>query len=293
MNFTSISKIVEKAEEQGEKISKVTLDISAELSGRSAEDIYAQMLGNLNVMKDALETGMDSRLKSQTGMSGGMGYKMQQAVLGKKNITGDFVGEVIANALAISELNACMGKIVAAPTAGSCGILPACLIAMQKRYDFSEEDVVMAMLNASAVGMVIANSATVSGAEGGCQAECGAAAAMAASAMVELMGGTPKMCGHAVAQAIKSVLGLVCDPVAGLVEEPCVVRNASSAAVALVAAELSLAGIESLVPVDEVISAMREVGRMMHESLRETAGAGLANTPWARAKEMEIFGKTE
>ena len=172
-----------------------------------------------------------------------------------------------------------MGRIVAAPTAGSCGILPAAVLTMEKDRGCSEKDCIMSLFTASAVGMIIANNASLAGAEGGCQAECGSAAAMAAAAITELAGGTPEMAGHAVAIALKNILGLVCDPVAGLVEIPCIKRNASGVAGAFVAAELALAGIESAIPADEVIWAMKKVGDAMSPAVKETAEGGLAATP--------------
>ncbi len=183
-----------------------------------------------------------------------------------------------------------MGRIVAAPTAGSCGILPAALLTMQAEKNIPERDCVMSLFTASAVGMVIANNASLAGAQGGCQAECGSAAAMAAAAIVELAGGTPHMVEHAIAIAIKNILGLVCDPVAGLVEIPCIKRNASGVAGAFVAAELALAGIESAIPADEVIWTMKKVGDAMSSSLKETAEGGLAATPTGRRLHEQVFG---
>ena len=200
--------------------------------------------------------------------------------------------KILIKALAMAESNACMGRIVAAPTAGSCGILPAVFLTAKEEGKISYSDMVMSMFTAGAIGMVIARRATISGAEGGCQAECGSASAMAAGALVEALGGTPEMVGHACAIALKNVLGLVCDPVAGLVEIPCIKRNAMGGANALVAAELALAGIDSVIPIDEVIDAMRAVGRLMVPSLRETGEGGLAATPTGRELAEKIFGET-
>ena len=207
-----------------------------------------------------------------------------------KSLTGSFLSGALYRALAVSELNAAMGRIVAAPTAGSCGILPAALLTMQEEKQIPERDCVMSLFTASAVGMVIANNASLAGAQGGCQAECGSAAAMAAAAIVELAGGTPKMVEQAIAIAIKNILGLVCDPVAGLVEIPCIKRNASGVAGAFVAAELALAGIESAIPADEVIWTMKKVGDAMSSSLKETAEGGLAATPTGRRLHEQVFG---
>ena len=183
-----------------------------------------------------------------------------------------------------------MGRIVASPTAGSCGILPAAVLTMQAERNIPEHDCVMSLFTASAVGIVIANNASLAGAEGGCQAECGSASAMAAAALTELAGGTPEMIGNAVAIALKNVLGLVCDPVAGLVEIPCIKRNASGVAGAIVAAELALSGIKSAIPADEVITAMKKVGDMISPALKETAEGGLAATPTGRKLYEKVFG---
>ena len=206
------------------------------------------------------------------------------------NFSFSFLTPALYRALAVSELNAAMGRVVAAPTAGSCGILPAAVLTMQEK-GCSEHDCVMALFTASAVGMVITTSASVAGAQGGCQAECGSAAAMAAAAIVELAGGTPRQAADAVAMALKNILGLVCDPVAGLVEIPCIKRNASGVAGAFVAAELALAGIESAIPADEVIVAMKKVGDAMSPALKETAEGGLAATPTARRLYEQVFGR--
>ena len=184
-----------------------------------------------------------------------------------------------------------MGKIVAAPTAGSCGILPGTILSLLEERELPEDIAVMALFTAGAFGMVIATNASIAGAQGGCQAECGSASAMAAAALVEMAGGTPEMCGHACAIAIKNQLGLVCDPIAGLVEVPCVKRNAGGVACAFTAAELALAGIKSVIPVDEVIDAMREVGDAMPCALKETALGGLAATPTGIRLKHEIFGE--
>ena len=196
-------------------------------------------------------------------------------------------------AVSVAEVNASMGRIVASPTAGSCGILPGAIITMQKERNLSDDACVKALLTASAIGMVIAKNASLSGAEGGCQAECGSAAAMAAGALVELAGGTPEQISNAVAIAIKNILGLVCDPVAGLVEIPCIKRNAAGVANAIVAAEMALADIKSAIPADEVIMAMKQVGDKMSTSLKETAEGGLAKTPTAERLCVQVFGKQE
>ena len=194
-------------------------------------------------------------------------------------------------ALAVADTNACMGKIVAAPTAGSCGIMPAAIVSIMNEKKIPIKNVVMSLFTASAIGLVIANKASIAGAEGGCQAECGAASAMAACALVEMCGGTPEMVGNACAIALKNILGLVCDPVAGLVEIPCIKRNAMGTANAFTAAELALAGIGSAIPPDEVIWAMKKVGDSMSSALKETGEGGLAATPTGKALKQKVFGE--
>ncbi len=290
--FKLLEDIIQKANNENKKISQIVLEAQAKDNDVSEEEIYNSMLNRYIIMKESISKGLQEGTKSVSGLTGGDAYKMQQSVA-KGNFSGSFLGKVIYSALAVSEVNACMGCIVAAPTAGSCGILPACLITLQEENNISEEDTVMALINASAVGYIIARNATVSGAEGGCQAETGSAAAMIASGMVEMLGGTPDMSGHAAAQALKMLLGLVCDPVAGLVEEPCVVRNAGASTIAVTATELSLAGIVSIIPVDEVIDAMYAVGNSLPDTLRETAKGGVAITPTGLKLQEEIFGNKE
>ena len=206
-------------------------------------------------------------------------------------ITGSFLNHAMARAIAVSEYNAAMGKIVASPTAGSCGILPGTVISMLEEGRCDEHAAVMALFTAGAVGMVIARNASIAGAQGGCQAECGSASAMAAAALVELFGGTPGQAAQACAMAIKNQLGLVCDPVAGLVEIPCIKRNVSGIAIAFTSAEMALAGVESKIPVDECVLAMRQVGDMLPCSLKETSQAGLAATPTGIRLKKQVFGE--
>jgi L-serine dehydratase len=240
-------------------------------------------------MKEAIRGGQNPDLRSTSGLTGGDAAKMKAYAAGG-GLTGSFLNHAMARAIAVSEYNAAMGKIVAAPTAGSCGILPGTVITMLDEGRCTEHDAVMALFTAGAIGMVIANQASVSGAQGGCQAECGSASAMAAAALVELAGGTPIQAAHGCAMAIKNQLGLVCDPVAGLVEIPCIKRNASGVAIAFTSAEMALAGIESKIPVDECILAMRQVGDMLPCSLKETAQGGLAATPTGILLRNKIFG---
>ena len=290
-NYQSLSPLIEASVREGRPISQLVLAQQAAQMEMSEEEIYRQMEKNYRVMAACIEPGSRKNLRSTSGLTGGSAYKMRQVSESGKSLTGSLLSGALYRALAVSELNAAMGRIVAAPTAGSCGILPAAILTMEKERGLSERDCIMALFTASAVGMVIANTASLAGAEGGCQAECGSAAAMAAAAITELAGGTPEMVGHAVAIALKNILGLVCDPVAGLVEIPCIKRNASGVAGAFVAAELALAGIESAIPADEVIWAMKKAGAAMSSSLKETAEGGLAATPTGKKLHDQVFGQ--
>ena len=268
LNYYSIHELLESAKKEGLSLSSLVLTQQAEQLELTEEEVYNKMRENYLVMHASIEPGCDPDLRSTSGLTGGDAYKMKCAVEEKKNLTGSLLGGALYRALAVSELNASMGRIVAAPTAGSCGIVPAAILTMEEAYHLSEKECVMSLFTASAVGMVIANNASLAGAEGGCQAECGSAAAMAAAAVVELAGGTPDMIDSAVAITLKNILGLVCDPVAGLVEIPCIKRNASGVAGAFVGAELALAGIKSAIPADEVIITMKKVGNAMPATLR-------------------------
>ena len=290
LDYTSLEALLSAAREAGKPLSELVLAQQAEELECPAGQVFDRMARCYQVMADGIAPGCDPNLRSASGLSGGNAAKMKQAVEEGRTLTGRVLGSALTRALAISELNAAMGRIVAAPTAGSCGILPAALLTMEQEKGCARHDCIMALFTASAVGMVIAKNACLAGAQGGCQAECGSAAAMAAAAIVELAGGTPKMIGDAVAIALKNVLGLVCDPVAGLVEVPCVKRNASGVAGAFVAAELALAGIGSVIPPDEAILAMKRVGDAMSPALKETALGGLAATPTACRLRDELLG---
>lgn len=260
-----------------------TLDVSPEA-------LLQRLLDTLQVMEEAIAFGLTGA-KSKGGLAGGDALKLQNATAIGTPVSGAVMAGVITKALAAAEANAAMGRIVAAPTAGSSGVLPAVLLTLKETRGFSNEELAGGLAVAGSIGIVIASRASLSGAAGGCQAECGSAAAMAAGAAVALCGGTAEQVGWAVAIALKNLLGLVCDPVAGLVESPCVKRNAGAAAQALVAAEMALAGIASVIPVDEVIDAMAEIGALMPCSLKETARAGLAATPTARRCQEALFGR--
>jgi len=277
--YDSLQKLVQEAEKEGRNISDIVLADQAFQLEKDPSDLFSEMSRQFKVMEESVADGLKLDRRSASGLSGTDAAKMKKAVDEGKSISGRLVGGALARALAVAESNACMGRIVAAPTAGSCGILPAVLIALKEEKNIPEDKIVMGLFTAAAVGMVIAKRASVAGAEGGCQAECGSASAMAAAAAVEIMGGTPRMVSHACAISIKSILGLVCDPVAGLVEVPCIKRNAIGAANAIAAADMALAGIESVIPADEVIDAMKTVGAQIPQSLRETSEGGLASTP--------------
>jgi len=242
----------------------------------------------LNAMKEAIKNGLDKDLRSGSGMSGGNAYRMKSAIDSGK-LEDNVFNRAVAYALATSETNACMGKIVAAPTAGASGVLPAVLIAAAETYNKDDEKVIDALYLAGNIGMKIAKSASLSGAECGCQAECGSAAAMAAAAMVYLMGGNPDQSENAAALALKSLLGLVCDPVAGLVEVPCVKRNANCTSIAITSANMAIAGIKSFIPFDEVILAMKQIGQSMPSELRETAQGGCAATATGKKTSRECL----
>lgn len=243
------------------------------------ETIYQKMQYALSVMRNAAEMGFEKDLKSMSGLTGGNAYKYREALLAGQTASRSLLGKAGAKALAIAECNAAMGRIVAAPTAGACGILPAALLTMQEEYGYTDEQLCDALIVAGVVGDVIAARSSVSGAQGGCQAECGSAAAMAAAGCVYLKGGSVKQMFDACGFALMNVMGLVCDPVQGLVEVPCVFRNVSGVAGALVAADLSLSGIPCPIPPDEVIDAMKAVGDALPPSLRETGEGGCAACP--------------
>ena len=290
LKYDSVAELVIEAEKRGLKLSELVLKTQAQIAEKTEAEMFAQMARSLEVMKESVQEGMSKDKRSASGLTGGDAYKMNEALLGGNTIAGPFFGKAMVKAIAVAQTNACMGRIVASPTAGSCGILPSALLTLQEERNIPDKDLIMALFTASAIGIVIATNASVAGAAGGCQAECGAASAMAAAALVELCGGTPKQCEHACAIALKNILGLACDPVAGLVEIPCIKRNAGGVGNALVAAELALAGVESHIPADEVIVAMKKIGDMMSPTLKETAEGGLAVTPTGKKLCEKVFG---
>lgn len=267
-------------EKEGISVSEAMLRREMERSERSRETILADLHSNLKVMQASITKGLDPENPHHGVFTGGDAVKLQN--FASDSNMGNDMAQVVAAAIAVVEVNASMGKIVAAPTAGASGILPAVLIVCGQKRGFDEEQLCRGLLTAGAIGCLIASNASIAGASGGCQAETGSAAAMAAGALTELCGGTPEMVFHAAAMALKNVMGLVCDPVGGLVECPCVKRNALGAANAVVSCDMALAGITSLIPFDEVVDAMKMVGNQMHPDLRETARGGLAATPTGR-----------
>lgn len=267
------------------------IDYEADVRGVTREEVMAMMKQNLEVMKKAAERGITEDIKSRSGLTGGDAKRVREYMERQSPLSGEQTMEAVMLAMATNEVNAAMGVIVATPTAGSCGVVPGCLLSVGRRLGADDEQLTSALFTAAALGYVIANNSFISGAAGGCQAEVGSAAAMAAGAVVEMAGGTPDEAGQALAIALKNMLGLVCDPVAGLVEAPCIKRNAIGAANALVAADLAMAGVRSIIPPDEVIMAMYSIGGAMPSSLRETAEGGLAATPTGRRLQEQIFGK--
>ena len=277
----TMSSIIRRAEEEKKAFWEIVLEDDMEKKEYSREASFEKMLTVWQAMENASDSYTGER-RSVSGLVGGDGLKMRQYNRRGESMCGGYVSEVIAEALSMAESNACMRRIVAAPTAGSCGVLPAVLLPLWHDGKIKQKQVLKALYTASGIGAVIAHKASISGAAGGCQAEIGTAAAMAAGALVELHGGTPKQIGNAVVMALKNLMGLVCDPIAGLVEVPCVKRNVIGAVNAVSAADMALAGIESRVPVDEVIVAMGDVGRRMPHEFRETALGGLAVTPFGQ-----------
>lgn len=264
---------------------------SEEQKGISRENLIERMRKNLNVMKKSASEAMNKEIKSVSGLIGGDSVKLANYAASGKSLCGDFLVKAMAMALSSSEVNAAMGRIVAAPTAGSCGILPAVILSAGERLNKTEDELIKALFTASGVGILIAKNATLSGAEGGCQAECGSAAAMGAAAVVEMMGGTPRMALDAAAIVIKNVLGLVCDPIAGLVEVPCAKRNVSGTVSSLTTADLVMSGVKSKIPFDDAVSAMNKVGKQMACELKETAMGGLATTKTGILLKEKVLGE--
>ena len=289
IRFETMAELVKLAEERDVPLSEIVILSEAENTQQSRFAVLVAMGEQWEVMKEAIHRGVTNRERSVSGLTGGDAVK-----LFSRREAGGYLGPAAlataAYAVGVSEVNTAMGRIVACPTAGSCGIVPAVLYTAM-RQGFSENAIIQALFTAAGVGMIIEANASISGAVGGCQAECGSAAGMAAAALVELGGGSPETVAHGVALAMKNLLGLVCDPVAGLVEVPCVKRNGFAAVHAMLAADMALAGVRSVLPVDEVIEAMEHIGRALPRSLKETAEGGLAASETAKAITRKIYGE--
>jgi L-serine dehydratase len=283
--YRSLGDAIRDAEARGITLAALALEVEARDQGRPVTEIRDALRRALAVMREAVARGLVGDLRSTSGLVGGDAARLRTGPDGP--LAGTPFRDVLARALAVQEVNAAMGVIVAAPTAGGAGVLPAVLTGLAEARGIEDERVVDALATAGLIGAVVAERASLSGAEGGCQAETGAAAGMAAGAAVEMLGGTPRQVGHATALAQQGTLGLVCDPLGGLVELPCVFRNATGAAIALAAIEMALAGVEFAIPADEVIDTMGEIGAAMDVRYRETAGGGLAATPTGRRLARE------
>ncbi|HGO2304293.1 TPA: L-serine ammonia-lyase, iron-sulfur-dependent, subunit alpha [Staphylococcus aureus] len=292
--FDSIRETIDYAVENNMSFADIMVKEEMELSGKSRDEVRAQMKQNLDVMRDAVIKGTTGDgVESVTGYTGHDAAKLRDYNEKHHALSGYEMIDAVKGAIATNEVNAAMGIICATPTAGSSGTIPGALFKLEKTHDLTEEQMIDFLFTSALFGRVVANNASVAGATGGCQAEVGSASAMAAAAAVAIFGGSPEASGHAMALAISNLLGLVCDPVAGLVEIPCVMRNAIGSGNALISADLALAGIESRIPVDEVIEAMDKVGRNLPASLRETGLGGLAGTPTGEAIKRKIFGTAE
>ena len=284
MDFKKAAELLSLCKEYDKPISQIMMDRECEMTEKPLDEIRSRMAVSLQIMKDATKEAINQPSQSLGGLFGGESRKLSDLQSSGKNIAGNLLSKAIAYSMGVLEVNASMGLIVAAPTAGSSGVIPGVLLALQEEYDFTDDQIIDALFTCSAIGYLAMLNATVAGAVGGCQAEIGVAAAMAAAAVVELMGGTPEQCTDAASTVLMNMLGLVCDPVGGLVEYPCQNRNASGASNAIVAAEISRAGIHQLIPLDEMMDIMYTVGKKLPAELRETALGGCALSPSACAK---------
>ena len=288
-DFANAVELLALTEETGMSIAQVMLRREVQVFGKPEEKVLSDLMHSYNIMKNSTKKALNEDLKSMGGLLGGE-EKLIMARKDKNPVCGSFMSKVIAYSMGVLEVNTSMGLIVAAPTAGSSGVIPGVFTAVQEEYDLTDDQMMDAMLVASAVGYIITRNATVSGAEGGCQAEMGSASAMAAAAITEIMGGTPSQALDAASSAIGNMLGLVCDPIAGLVEVPCQKRNAMGASNALICAEMTLAGVINHIPFDQTVDAMYQVGRSLPYELRETALGGLAATKAGCNLCSKIFG---
>ena len=290
--YNHIKEIVADSEKTGKPISELIIEQECQMSGLPREKVWNKMKYNLETMRDAVKKGRSGNgVFSSTGLTGGEAVKIKKYIEKGHTLSGDTIMTAVQNAVATNEVNAAMGVICATPTAGSSGTLPGVLFLLEKRLNLTEEQMIHFLFTAGGFGMVIANNAEIAGATGGCQAEVGSASAMGAAAAVEAAGGTAEQSAQALSIAMSNLLGLVCDPIAGLVGVPCVERNAVGAGNALIAADMALAGCTSVIPADECIDAMKKVGHQMPASLRETGIGGLAGTPTGQAIKTKIFGE--
>ncbi|REH80784.1 L-serine ammonia-lyase, iron-sulfur-dependent, subunit alpha [Staphylococcus felis] len=287
--FKSVKELIAKCESEDKAIHEVMLEQEMAVTGLSKEKVYEYMNRNFETMENAVHDGIQG-VTSKTGLTGGDAVLLQKYIESGRALSGYTLLDAVSKAVATNEVNAAMGKICATPTAGSAGVVPGVLFSLKNQLQLTRQDMLNFLLTAGAFGFVVANNASISGAAGGCQAEVGSAAAMAAAAIVEAAGGTPRQSSEAFAICMKNMLGLVCDPVAGLVEVPCIKRNAAGASNAIVSADMALAGVESRIPTDEVIEAMYKIGQTMPSALRETGRGGLAGTPTGQRLKQQIFG---
>ena len=290
--YQSVKDLVRTAEIQQKALSELVIEAECHESGSNRKEVWQRMRSNLLTMRAAIKQGENELgVRSKTGLTGGEVIKLKKYRAKGKTLSGDVMMAAVENAIATNEVNAAMGVICATPTAGSSGTLPGALFMLEQRLGLSEDQMIRFLFTAGGLGLIIANHAGIAGATGGCQEEVGSASAMAAAAAVEAAGGSPEQSSQALAIALSNLLGLVCDPIAGLVEIPCVKRNAIGAGNALIAADMALAGCTSMIPADECISALDKVGRSMSVDLRETGLGGLAGTPTGQAIKTKIFGK--
>ncbi|MUK87487.1 L-serine ammonia-lyase, iron-sulfur-dependent, subunit alpha [Ornithinibacillus sp. L9] len=287
--FRTAAELVEIAEKENILISEVMIRQEMDVKDKTREAIFSDMERNLEVMEKAIEDSLKG-VQSVTGLTGGDAVLIQEYMKNKTPLSGKLLLDAVSKAMGTNEVNAAMGTICATPTAGSAGVVPGTLFAVKNQLNPTREQMIRYLFTAGAFGFVVANNAFISGAAGGCQAEVGSAGAMASAAIVEMAGGTPQQSAEAFAITLKNMLGLVCDPVAGLVEVPCVKRNAAGSSLAIVSADMALAGVSSRIPCDEVIGAMYRIGQSMPSTLRETGEGGLADTPTGRLLKEKIFG---
>lgn len=287
--FRNVKELVEIAEKEDILISEVMIRQEMEEKDKTREEVFSEMEKNLDVMEKAIEESFEG-VESVTGLTGGDAVLIQTYMKEQTPLSGNLMMDAVSKAMGTNEVNAAMGTICATPTAGSAGCVPGTLFAVKNQLHPSREQMVRYLFTSGAFGFVVANNAFISGATGGCQAEVGSAGAMASAAIVEMAGGTPQQSAEAFAMTLKNMLGLVCDPVAGLVEVPCVKRNAGGSSLAIVSADMALAGVTSRIPCDEVIGAMYRIGQTMPSTLRETGEGGLADTPTGRLLKEKIFG---